>query len=118
VPLGFERYDSFSVILHNAPSKTSAQVSSLKHGEVGVLTAKPDGQPLAIELRQDSEDNTVATVRKPGGNTIGMADGTQEGFEVSELPSTQEVSGSWELRFQKNWGAPNRSASIEIDFLH
>lgn len=108
LPLRFDPYGSFFVVFRNASPNPSSQVLSVKHGDVDVLTANTDDQSQAIELQKDAEGAIVATVSKPGKFTIGMADGTEKSLEVSKLPTAQELSGSWELRFPKNWGAPEK----------
>jgi hypothetical protein len=108
MPLRFDPYGSFFVVFRNASPNPSSQVLSVKHGEVDFLKANTDDQAQAFELQKDAEDTILATVHKPGKFTIGMADGTEKSLEVPKLPATQELSGSWELRFPKNWGAPEK----------
>jgi hypothetical protein len=102
VPLNLGPNESVFVIFRQAKGNSDFVVSCTPPGEANAhLFSSPDGQ-----LHLESTD--------AGSYQLSYSSGRTKSVDVPKLPAAQELSGSWEVHFQKNFGAPD---SVTFDQL-
>jgi hypothetical protein len=69
----------------------------------GVLAAE-----RVAEVHADKQGGLSIDAWKPGRYELKTSSGKKLTAEVKDLPPAKEVTGSWEVRFAPNWGAPEK----------
>ena len=64
------------------------------------------GEPQRLTLHVDAHGKITLSATEPGDMKIKLASGKTERAEVRAVPEATEISGSWNLSFPPNWGAP------------
>ena len=64
------------------------------------------GEPQPLLLHVDANGKTFVSATAPGKVTLTLASGRTASTEVGSVPPGTEISGSWNLSFPPNWGAP------------
>jgi len=62
-----------------------------------------------IELTRREDGAIIARIWTAGSYVAKTAQGTEMQWNVSSLPESVDLSGPWELRFAKGWGAPEQA---------
>jgi hypothetical protein len=63
-----------------------------------------EAQPLTLHV--DANGKMIVAATEPGAMNVRLASGKTERAEVRAVPPATEISGSWNLSFPPNWGAP------------
>jgi hypothetical protein len=87
-------------------AKDNRRLFPVSQGELGEL-------PTAEVLAGDAEGLDLLAWQ-PGTYTLATARGRKARFRVRGLPSPQEITGPWQVRFPEGWSAP---ASTTFDQL-
>jgi hypothetical protein len=64
------------------------------------------GEPQSLALHVDANGKTFVAATAPGTVNLTLASGKKTSASVSSVPPATEISGSWNLSFPPNWGAP------------
>jgi hypothetical protein len=100
VPLQFDPAGSVFVVFRRPAGSADHIVSAAFSG--GAATNK---QPV-LKLISDESGRIKLCALSPGKAELRTASGKNIEMEVRDIPKPVEVSGSWELTFPPNWGAP------------
>ena len=128
VPIRFEPAGSVFVVFRaGARPEPDRVVSVSRDGETqlslsGKAGKEPGAEPSpadnlkmdSVELVSGAAGRVEALVRQAGKYSLEMADGKRREFTVASIPKPLEITGSWDLRFPPNWGAPER---VSLDKL-
>jgi hypothetical protein len=72
------------------------------------------GAPPSFEVAGDGHGGAILRAFETGDYDLATAAGKKAKAAVAQLPAPQEISGSWQLKFPPNWGAPE---SVTLDQL-
>jgi hypothetical protein len=101
-----------TALAKSAPMPPNGEPSSLPEPLYRVDGVKYNEAPAAcepsavLELTRDQNGRLEAELWRPGKYELTSADGQTRRFELEALPQPLEITGSWDLRFPPNWGAP------------
>jgi hypothetical protein len=79
---------------------TVAENDTLAIGKVA------QGEPQSLVLHIDANGKTSVAATTPGTVNLTLASGKKTSTQVGSVPPATEISGSWNLSFPPNWGAP------------
>jgi len=79
-----------------------------------IVSATLDGQPVAADLHVDPSGQLHLLAQKAGSYAFTTASGKTRSASVGDVPSSVEITGSWDLSFPPNWGAPDK---VSLDHL-
>lgn len=72
------------------------------------LIPPPPAAPKSVVLAANADGGLKVEAWQPGEYEIQTASGATKRVVVPTLPAARDISGSWELRFPPNWGAPEK----------
>jgi len=100
VPVHFDPNGSVFVVFRDGQPLEGNRITAASRDGASALT---DG---ALELTRDQNGHLEAEVSQPGKYELTSADGRTQRFEMAAMAQPLEISGTWDLRFPPNWGAP------------
>jgi hypothetical protein len=110
LPIHFDPNGSAFVVFRDGALVEGDRVIAVSRDGEPILTttlAKPTAVPSdVVELTRDQSRRLEAEVSRPGKYELTSADGQARRFELTAVPKPLEITGSWDLRFPPNWGAP------------
>lgn len=87
----------------------------------GIVEIKKDGKPLdklsqvqTVELSGAASGGVAVLASEPGNYELVSAAGKSVKVAVSAIPAPIEIDGPWQVRFQKNRGAPPEAVFEEL----
>jgi hypothetical protein len=78
------------------------------------LVAGISAPPRAAELRSDAAGRLSVVATQAGRYELKTASGRTRRVEIGTVPAARELTGSWDVTFPPNWGAPD---TIVLDQL-
>jgi hypothetical protein len=115
LPVHFDPNGSVFVMFRDGNPVEGDRITALSRDGEPLLTtalAKSTAVPATrgpsnvVELTRDQRGRLEAEASRPGKYELTSADGRTRRFEVAAVLQPLEMTGSWELRFPPNWGAP------------
>jgi len=79
---------------------TVAENDTLAIGKVA------QGEPQSLALHVDASGKAFVSAAAPGTVNLTLSSGKKISTTVASVPPVEEISGSWNLSFPPNWGAP------------
>jgi len=113
VPITFDPAGSIFVVLRPKQEKTSV-VSISRDGRAVLDAVKPlttEDADASVSLITEGEKKRLSA-GKSGKYDITMSSGRKTSVRIPELPAAQEITGSWDVHFDPDWGGP-ASATFE-----
>jgi len=75
-------------------------------GQILPLSSGSPQELPAIEVRPGQQSSVELLAWKPGTYSLETAQGKKATVTVEKVPPAHEITGPWEVRFPKGWGAP------------
>ncbi len=82
-------------------------ISATDPETVDLAAPQPDVRPTARVCR-DSQGRIVLETAAPGHYELKTATGQTRAVDIPSLPSSQQISGPWQVQFDPKWGGPER----------
>ena len=97
LPIHFDPTGSVFVVFRDGAKVEADRITAVRR----------DGDSDTVELTRDQAGRLEAEVSRPSKYELTSANGRTRRFELDAVPPPLEITGSWDLRFPPNWGAPD-----------
>jgi len=112
VPMKLEANGSIFVVFRE---ETQAHIVSVDFEKNRIFPTDKNGIRTGVYADiQDSDTETSCIVREKGMYTFTLNDGEKEAFDVSDVPPSFDLIGSWTVNFPPDWGAPDQAIFPEL----
>jgi hypothetical protein len=111
LPLWLEPAGSVFVVFRKSNNADTKQVVALERNGQSVLPGRGQAfkEPPVAELTAGRNQEISLRAWLPGRYDLRKASGKVQSVEVPVLPPPLEIAGPWEVRFEPNRGAPERT---------
>jgi hypothetical protein len=108
VPLRLPPAGSVFVVFRAGEAEGSPQITSVRRNGKTIFPLSPGvkRQPGAMDVVARNEGEVTLLARRRGDYLFETAKGERAKVEAPNPPPPLEISGPWEVRFPKGWGAP------------
>ena len=106
VPLAFDPAGSVFVVFRKQADGREHIVEAKYHGADKKSEAPEQRTPSELQLAVGTNGKVALCAASPGSAELKTSSGKMLQVEARDIPRPVEISGSWELNFPPNWGAP------------
>ena len=114
LPLNFGPAGSVFVVFREKAALQSEQIISVTRGGEEILdvamksAASKSADAFPLQLTRNPDGRIIAQGGPGGDYELKFADGHTRPLKIAAAPAALEITGSWEVSFPPDWGAPDK----------
>jgi hypothetical protein len=107
-------------VYEQTPEGVRVPLELAPFGSLFVVFCKPVSQPHLVSLDPGIDATTISEKEveiiafENGSYKMKTSDGRTIEFEIDQIPSALQITGSWEVHFPAGWGAPDSATFEEL----